>query len=203
MTRRRSVTARSMSVALALVLVAGVGLASAQVGTQLAITMNLAGPAKIAGGAYFIALTINDTILRGPQADSSNWTHYILYRQGRFFFGLVPAAPFRPFEFVTIRPPQPLLSGQLLPDGRSLYVRVPLADLRVGPALPTQIKVNFVTVDEVLRPLDALGQGPTDRFGFVTLDLRKDTYLAVTHIARNCPDPAFCITGGNIQLTTP
>ncbi len=194
---------RSVALALAILSMTGVGLTSAQAGPQLVITMTLAGPVKMTGGAYFVGLTVNDSILLGPQADSTYWTHYVVYREGRFFFGVVPSAPFRPFEFLTVRPPQPLLFGQVLPDGRSLRIRLALADLRVGPTLPTRIKVNFVTVDEFLRPLDALGKGPTDQFGFVTLDLRKDTYLALTHTVQKCPDPAFCIAGGDIQLATP
>ncbi len=194
---------RFAALALAILSVTGVGVASAQVGPQLVITMTLAGPVKTIGGAYFIGLTVNDSILLGPQPDSTYWTHYVVYREGRFFFGLVPSAPFRPFEFLAVRPPQPLLFGQLLPDGQSLRIRLALADLRVGPTLPTQIKLNFVTVDEFLRPLDALGKGPTDRFGFVTMDLRKNTFMTITHAVQKCPDPAFCITGGDIQLATP
>jgi hypothetical protein len=177
--------------------------AQAQVGTQLVITMNLAAPVKLAGGAYYVAFTVGDTILTGPQSDSSNWTHYVVYRQGRFLFGLVPNGPFRPFAFETIRPPEPYPYGEVSPDRRTLKIRVALSNLQTGPALPVQIKVNFVTVDDLLRPLDALGSGPADRFGFAVLDLRKATYLTVTHTPRNCSDPAFCITGGDLQLATP
>src|SRR5947199_5639298 len=175
----------------------------AQVGTQLIVTMNLAGPVKLAGGSYYIAFTVDDSILTGPQSDSSNWTHYILYRQGRFFFGRVPPAPFRPFGFEAIRPPTPYPYGEVSPDRKSLRVRVALADLQTGPTLPLKIKVNFVTVDENLRPIDALGSGAGDRFGFVTFDLRKDTLLTLTDAIGDAPDPAFDITGGSIQLTTP
>ncbi len=165
--------------------------------------MNLAAPVKLTGGSYYFAFTVDDTILAGPQSDSSNWTHYVVYRQGRFFFGRVPPAPFRPFGFEAIKPPDPYPYGEVPPDRRALRIRLALSDLQTGPTAPLQIKVNFVTVDESLRPIDALGQGPSDRFGFATLVLRKDTYLAIIHTARNCPDPAFCITGGDLQLTTP
>ena len=177
--------------------------ARAQVGTQLVVTMNLAGPVKLTGGSYYIAFTIDDSILAGPQSDSSNWTHYVLYRQGRFFFGRVPPAPFRPFGFEAIRPPAPYSYGEVSPDRKSLQVRLALTDLQTGPTLPLKIKVNFVTVDENLRPIDALGSGATDKFGFVTLDLRKDTFLTITDPAADASDPSFNITGGSIQLTTP
>src|SRR5438128_7323051 len=175
----------------------------AQVGTQLIVTMNLAGPVKLTGGSYYIAFTVDDSILTGPQSDSSNWTHYVLYRQGRFFFGRVPPAPFRPFGFEAIRPPTPYLYGDVSPDRRSLQVRVALTDLQTGPTLPLKIKVNFVTVDENLHEIDALGSGAGDRFGFVTLDLRKQTYLTVTDPTGDAADPSFDVTGGDIQSTVP
>ncbi len=185
------------------VVIGGSRSVEAQVGPQLIITVNFADRVRPAGGSYYIAFTIDDTILLGPQSDSSFWTHYVLFRGGRFFFGRVPSTPFRPFGFEAIRPPEPYLFGQVLPDGRTIRVRVPLSALQVGIALPTQVKVNFVTVDELLRPVDALGQGAADRFAFVTLDLRKDTYVAITDPVRDAPDPAFDITGGDIQVTTP
>ena len=193
---------RTVAIA-ALVALVLVGPASAQVGTQLIVTMNLAGPVKVSGGSYYIAFTIDDSILTGPQSDSSNWTHYILYRQGRFFFGRVPPAPFRPFGFEAIRPPAPYSYGEVSPDRKSLQVRVALTDLQTGPTLPLKIKVNFVTVDENLRPIDALGSGATDKFGFVTLDLRKDTFLTITDPVGDAPDPSFDIVGGELQTTTP
>lgn len=177
--------------------------ADAQVGPQLLITMNLAGPATTTGGAYFVAFTVDDSILLGPQSDSTNWTHYLLYRDGRFFFGVVPSQPFRPFQFLTIRPPQPYLFANAVSGGRALAARVALSDLGVGLGSPARIKVNFVTVDSYLKPIDALGSGPGDPFGFVTLDLRRQRMVAIAHAARNCPDPSFCIAGGSIQLTTP
>lgn len=189
--------------ALAIVLTTGPSPTRAQVGPQLLITMNLAGPVKDEGGEYFIALNMDNTILLGPRSDSSYWTHYVLYRGRRFFFGQVPASPSKPFDFLAIRPPQPYLFGQVLPDGRSIRVSMGLADLGVSPGLPARVKVNFVTVDEYLKPLDTLGRGLGDPFGFVTLDLRKDTYVTITHAPRNCPDPAFCITGGDIRVGSP
>jgi hypothetical protein len=65
------------------------------------------------------------------------------------------------------------------------------------------IKLNVVTVDELLRPLDALGPGAADRFGFVTLNLTRQSYATLADPARDAPDPAFDITGGEVQLTTP
>ena len=193
---------RTVAIALLVALVL-VGPAHAQVGTQLVVTMNLAGPVKLTGGSYYIAFTVDDSILTGPQSDSSNWTHYVLYRQGRFFFGRVPPAPFRPFAFEAIRPPGPYSYGEVSPDRKSLQVRVALTDLQTGPTLPLKIKVNFVTVDENLHPIDALGAGAGDRFGFVTLDLRKDTFLTITDPVGDAPDPSFDIVGGELQTTTP
>ena len=193
---------RTVAIA-ALVALVLVGPASAQVGTQLIVTMNLAGPVKVSGGSYYIAFTIDDSILTGPQSDSSNWTHYVLYRQGRFFFGRVPPAPFRPFGFEAIRAPTPYPYGEVSPDRKSLQVRVALTDLQTGPTLPLKIKVNFVTVDDQLRPLDALGQGATDKFGFVTLDLRRETFLTLSDPAGDTSDAAFDITGGTLQVTAP
>lgn len=175
----------------------------AQVGPQMLITVNLAGPAKTSGGSYFIAFTVDDSLLLGPESDSTNWTHYIQYRDGRFFFGTVPGQPFRPFQFLTIRPPLPYIYANPLPDGRGLLARVALTDLGVRLGSTLRIKVNFVTVDDYLKPIDALGRGPGDQFGFVTLDLRRDRFVTIPHAARNCPDPSFCIAGGAIRITTP
>lgn len=177
--------------------------AGAQSGQQLAITMNVAGILQDRGGAYYIAFTVSDSLLLGPQPDSTNWTHYAVYRDGRFFFGTVPQAAVPPFGFNVIRPPAPFLGGTVLPDGRALQIVVPLADLRVGPALPTRIMVNFVTTDGSNRPLDALGPGATDRFGFVAVDLRRDLFVTVRDPRGDCPDPNFDILGGEIRVATP
>ena len=174
-----------------------------QAGRQLVITMQLAGPLKPAGGAYFIAFTVDDAIITGPQSDSANWTHYVLYREGRFFFGVIPPGAFRPFEFVAVRPPQPFLFGQVLPDGRALRVRVPLADLQAGTAPPRRVKINFVTVDPRLTPLDALGQGAGNRFAFITVDPAVDTYVAAQDPTGDASDPSFDITGGDVQVMVP
>ncbi len=175
----------------------------AQVGTQLVITVNFADRVRPAGGSYYIAFNTDDAILLGPQSDSSNWQSYVVFRGGRFFFGTVPPAPFRPFGFETIRPPQPYTYGQVLPDGRTLRVQVALSALQTGPTPPTRVKINIVTVDDLLRSIDALGRGPDDRFGFVTFNLFRDTYVAFTDPARDARDPGFDITGGDIQVTTP
>ena len=193
---------RIVVVVLIVVLAAG-GLANAQAGRQLIVTMQLAAPVKASGGAYYIAFTVDDAILTGPESDSTNWTHYILHRGGRFFFGRVPAAPFRPFEFVAVRPPQAFLFGHVLAGGKTLRVRVALSELQTTAAPPARVKINFVTVDDQLRPLDALGQGTGDRFAFVTVDLRRDTYVPVSDRAGDASDPAFDITGGDIQVGTP
>ena len=84
-----------------------------------------------------------------------------------------------------------------------MQVRVALTDLQTGPTLPLKIKVNFVTVDENLRPIDALGSGATDKFGFVTLDLRRETFLTLSDPAGDTSDAAFDITGGTLQVTAP
>src|SRR5437870_13804075 len=126
---------RTVAIALLVALVL-VGLAHAQVGTQLVVTMNLAGPVKLTGGSYYIAFTIDDSILTGPQSDSSNWTHYILYRQGRFFFGRVPPAPFRPFGFEAIRPPAPYSYGEVSRDRKSVQVSAAVTDLQLSLTCP-------------------------------------------------------------------
>lgn len=189
-----------------LVVLAVLAPAYAQVGTQLIVTMNLAAPVKLTGGSYYFAFTIDDTILTGPLADSSNWTHYVVYRQGRFFLGQVPPVPpatTRPFGFEAIRPPQPYAYGEVSPDRLQLKVRIALSDLQTGPSLPLKIKLNLVTVDDQLHPLDALGRGVNDKFGFVTFDLRKQTFMMMTHQVGSALDPSFGITGGSIQTTTP
>src|SRR2546428_11342758 len=73
--RKESKTMRTVAVA---ALVAGglAGPVSAQVGTQLIVTMNLAGPGKLTRGSDYIAFTIDDSIPTGPQSDSSHWDHY-------------------------------------------------------------------------------------------------------------------------------
>jgi len=177
--------------------------AQAQSGRQLVITMTLAGTVQDRGGVYYIAFTVSDALLAGPQPDSTYWTHYVVYREGRFFFGVVPPTTSQPFGFTAIRPPAPFIFGQVLGDRKALRVSVPLADLRVSPALPTRVMVNFVTVDETNRPLDALGPGATDRLGFVTLDLRRDLYKTFRDPRGDQPDPNFDILGGEIQVTTP
>lgn len=193
---------RAILTGLILFLAAGAA-AYGQAGRQLVITMQLAGPVKPAGGSYYVAFTVDDSLITGPQSDSTNWTHYVLYREGRFFFGLIPPGAFRPFEFVAVRPPQPYLFGQLLPDGRGLRVRVSLADLQTGPALPRRVKVNLVTVDPRLKALDALGEGAGDRFAFMTVDPARDTYVSAQDRVGDAADPSFDITGGDVQVTVP
>jgi hypothetical protein len=177
---------------------------AAQSGPQVAITMTVAGTIQDHGGAYYIAFSVSNSLLAGPQPDSTNWTHYVVYRDGRFFFGVVPPTAIQPFSFTTIRPPVPFLYGQVQPDRRSLRVSVPLTSLQVGPSLPTRLMVNFVTVDDTNRPLDALGRGVGDRLGFVTLDLRRDLYVVIPAPRENAhPDPNFAIQGGEIHIGTP
>lgn len=193
---------RGLLIGLILILAAGAA-AQAQAGRQLVITMLLAGPVKPTGGSYYIAFTVDDALITGPQSDSSNWTHYVLFREGRFFFGVIPPGAFRPFEFVAVRPPQPYLFGQLLPDGRGLRVRVALSDLQTGATPPRRVKINFITVDPQLRALDALGEGAGDRFAFITVDPARDTYVAVQDRMGDAADPSFDITGGDVQVTVP
>lgn len=189
---------------LAVVILAATALpAGAQTGQQLVISMTVAGTIQDRGGTYYIAITVSDSLLQGPQPDSTNWTHYVAYRDGRFFFGVVPPTPVQPFGFVAIRPPAPFLFGLVLPDRKTLRVTVPVADLRLGPALPTRVMVNFVTVDETNRAIDALGPGAADRFGFITVDLRRDLFLTVRDPQGDAADPNFDIVGGEIQITTP
>jgi hypothetical protein len=176
----------------------------AQAGPQVVITLSVVGTIQDRGGAYYIAFTVGEALLAGPQPDSTNWTHYVVYRGGRFFFGTVPPAVAQPFSFVLVRPPAPFIYGEVLPDRKALRVTVPLAYLQVGPALPRRFMVNFVTTDEANRPLDALGMGPDDRFGFVTVTVGQDVYVPVRVIRSGPrPDLNFAIAGGEIHLTAP
>ncbi|MDR7559608.1 MAG: hypothetical protein QN141_14095 [Armatimonadota bacterium] len=179
------------------------GPAAGQAGPQLIITVQFAAPVRPAGGAYYIAFTVDETLLRGPQPDSTYWTHYVALRGGRFFFGRVPETPYRPFTFEAIRPPAPFLFAEVLPDGRAVRARVPLSSLQTGPTPPTRVKVNVVTVDEQYQPLDALGPGARDPFGFVTVDLRRDLFTALADPTGDAPVPSFDITGGDIRTGTP
>lgn len=178
--------------------------ALAQTGPQVVVTMSVVGTIQDRGGAYYIAFTVSDALLAGPQPDSTNWTHYVVYRDARFSFGTVPPATTQPFGFAAVRPPVPFPFGQVSPDRRSLRVSVPLSDLRVGPGLPSRFMVNFVTTDEHNQPLDALGMGATDRFGFVTVTVGRDVYVPVRPPRGGPrPDPNFAIAGGEIQISTP
>jgi len=176
----------------------------AQTGQQLVVTMRLAGAVQDKGGAYYIAFTVSDSLLAGPQPDSTNWTHYVVYRDGRFFFGTVPAATTaQPFGFVAVRPPAPFIYGQVLPDRQTLRVNLPLVDLGMSSVSQGRLKVNFVTVDDQNRALDALGPGANDRLGFVIMETRRELFKTVRDPRGDCPDPNFDILGGEIQITTP
>ena len=199
---RHSMRALAVGFLLALTL-AGVPPLRAQSSPLLVISVRFADRIRPAGGSYYVAFTVDNTLLIGPQSDSSNWTHYVLLRGGRFFLGRVPATPFRPFGFEAIRPPEPFTLGQVLPDGRSLRLRVPLGTLQTGSTPPAVVKLNVVTVDDLLRPIDALGQGASDLYGFVTLNLARQNYLILSDPARDASDPAFDIIGGDVQVTTP
>ena len=178
--------------------------ASGQSGPQVVVTMSVAGTIQDQGGAYYIAFAVGQSLLAGPQPDSTNWTHYVLYRGGRFLFGTVPPADIQQFAFLRIRPPAPFLYGQVLPNRKTLRVSVPLGDLEVGPGQVRRFMVNFVTTDDANKPLHALGMGATDRFGFVTVELGKDIYVTVPAPRGGpSPDPNFTIAGGNIQIMAP
>lgn len=201
---RSARTAVAVAAALAALLAAVwmPGRASGQVGSQLTVTVTFADRIRPVGGSYYVPFGVNESLLQGPQADSTFWTHYLLYRGGRFFFGRVPEAPYRPFTFEAIRPPEPFRYGQILPDGRTLRAQIALSMLTLGP-VPSRIKVNVVTTDDTLRPLDALGPGAGDRFGYVTLDLRRAPLLTLVDPTGDAPTAAFDITGGDIHQTTP
>jgi hypothetical protein len=200
---RRLRAARISAVFVAALLAAPAGL-RAQTGPQVVVTLAVAGTIQDRGGAYYIAFTVGDSLLAGPQPDSTNWTHYVVYRDGRFFFGTVPPAASQPFSFVTVRPPAPFVYGQVLPDRKALRASVPLAFLQLGPSLPRRFMINFVITDEANRPLDALGMGGGDRLGFVTVTVGQDVYVPVRAPRGGTrPDPNFAIAGGEIHLTTP
>lgn len=194
-----------MRVLLSIVVIAAVvAPATAQTGRQLTITMRVAGTVQDRGGAYYFAFTVADSLLAGPQPDSTNWTHYVVYREGRFFFGTVPpVAAAQPFGFVAIRPPAPFIFGQVLPDRQALRISVPLTDLGIGPSSTGRLMINFVTVDEQNRALDALGPGANDRLGFVTMETRRELFKTVRDPRGDATDPNFDILGGEIQVATP
>jgi hypothetical protein len=200
---RWRVGAFGASVVSILLAAAAGGPVTGQPGRQLVVTVRLAGPVQ-ERGAYYVAFTVNDALLAGPQPDSTNWTHYVVYREGRFFFGVVPSATTpQPYGFVVIRPPAPFLFGQVLPDRQALRAAVPLVDLQINPAAPGRVKVNFVIVDDDNRPLDALGPGANDRLGFVTMDLRREVFVTVRDPRGDALDPRYDLVGGEIQLGTP
>lgn len=177
--------------------------AAAQSGQQLAIRVTFAAPVKESGGSYYIAFAVSDSLLAGPQPDSTNWTHYVLFRDGRFFFGVVPATAVRPYGFVAVRPPVPFADGAVLEGRQTLRVTVALSSLRTGPSLPTRMMVNVVTLDPSGRPADALGPGASDRLGFVTMDLRRDLVVLLRDPKGDCADPSLDILNGEIQVATP
>lgn len=178
--------------------------ARAQAGPQVVVTMTLAGPARESGAAYYIAFTVSDALLAGPQPDSMNWTHYVVYREGRFGFGVVPQTTLQPFGFTAVRPPVPFPFGQVLQGGRALRAAIPLSSLQLGAGLPQRFMVNFVVTDGANRPQHALGLGRDDRFGFVTVEVRREPFVRVPAPRGDRPaDPSLTITGGEIQITTP
>jgi len=65
------------------------------------------------------------------------------------------------------------------------------------------VLINFVTVDDSNRTLDALGPGASDRLGFVTVELRRDLFMTVRDPQGDASDPNFDITGGEIRIATP
>jgi len=177
--------------------------AGAQAGAQLVITLSVAGTVQDRGGTYYIAMTVSDSLLAGPQPDSTNWTHYVAYREGRFLFGTVPPIASSPFGFFAIRPPVPFLYGQLSGDRKLMRVSVPLTNLQAGPVPPARVLVNFITVNDANRALDALGPGASDRLGFVTVEMRRDLFLPVRDPQGDAPDPNFDILGGEIRIAVP
>lgn len=177
--------------------------AAAQSGQQLVIRVSFAAPVKATGGSYYIAFAISDSLLAGPQPDSTNWTHYVIYRDGRFFFGVVPITAARPYGFEAVRPPVPFADGMLLEDRRAVRVTVPLSILRTGASLPTRLMANVVTLDSSGRPADALGPGASDRLGFVTMDLRRDLVVQLRDPKGDCADPSLDILSGEMVVATP
>jgi len=109
----------------------------------------------------------------------------------------------QPFGFFAIRPPAPFLFGQVSTDRRSLRVSIPLTDLQVSASAPRRVLVNFVTVDDSNRALDALGPGASDRLGFVTVELRRDLFMTVRDPQGDASNANFDIVGGEIRVATP
>ncbi|MDR5709698.1 MAG: hypothetical protein QN140_07730, partial [Armatimonadota bacterium] len=150
----RAIAVWSLIVVLAL----ATGAAAQGDGRLLTVRVHLAdsvddGPQA---GRYYVAFSTLPGLLIGPAPSGENWTHYVLYSRGRFFFASRRTVDLPPFLFRTTLPPEPCNCGSVSPDRRSLSVEVSLSRLAEGSRLQGPVKINVVTTDRYSRPLDAL-----------------------------------------------
>lgn len=176
-------------------------------GTPLVITMRVDGSVLRPGHSYYVAFSTDPSLLAGPRPDSTGWTHYLLLRDGRFYFGTVPQNRIGPFGFEQARSPVPYVFGQILDGGRGVQFTVNSGDLQAPSGPPvTIVKVNFVTLGADARvQSDALGPGNSDPVGYVSFDVRRDVFVPVTdprgdETPRN---PDLDVVGGEIRIGLP
>jgi hypothetical protein len=153
-------------------------------------------------GNYYIALSTAPGLLSGPTPTGENWTHYVLYQRGRFFFARVRSMDLPRSLFRTTLPPEPYPRGRIGPDRRTIMVDLPLVLLDPSGRLVGPIKLNVVTTDRWNRPLDALGRGPDDPLGFVSFDPDRELFRRVEAPSGNAP-PSYDIVGVTITLQVP
>jgi hypothetical protein len=170
---------------------------------ELVVRVSLAGEVEDGpqAGYYYVAFSTLPGLLVGPTPDGQNWTHYVLFWRGRFFFAGRRTVDLPPQLFRTTLPPEPYNRGAVAPDRRGLVVEVPLRLLQSGQAFQV-VKVNAVTADRYNRPVDALGKGVSDTLGFVSFDLGRDVVVTGQAVRGNAP-PAYDLTEVQVTLRTP
>ncbi len=178
--------------------------ARAQIGATLVITLRVDGTVLRPGASYYVAFGTDPSLLGGPRPDGTGWTHYVLFRDGRFWFGTIPQATVGPIVFEQERPPVPIGTGQVLADGTGIRVSVNSADVGAAGTPPGGVvKVNLVTVDrDALVQSDALGMGRSDPLGFVAFDLRRDVFVPMSDPRGDATPPLadLDIVGGEIRI---
>lgn len=165
--------------------------AAGQATRLLVVTATVAGTVQdgAAAGNYYIAFSTQPGLLTGPEPTGENWTHYVLYQRGRFFFAAMRSIDQPPFLFRTTLPPEPYTRGTVSPDRKTLRVEIPLGLFSPqGRAQEVRvIKINAVTTDPTNRPLDALGRGAQDALGFVSFDVVRELFRRFEAPAGNAP----------------
>ncbi|MFN3286355.1 MAG: hypothetical protein ACK45F_08755 [bacterium] len=153
-------------------------------------------------GYYYVAFSTLPGLLTGPAPSGENWTHYALYTRGRFYFATRRSLDVPPSLFRTTLPPEPYTRGTVSHDRRTLSVDVPLQVLWALRGREDPIKVNVVTTDRWYRPLDALGRGPGDPYGFVSFDPQRDVVVRVEAREGNAP-PAYDVVAVDVTVRVP